>query len=118
MVKGFLVLGAVISMASAAMFHTELKSSIPSKGTSVTSPAMASVTFGEAVKVAVSSLSILKADSSVVEKLVIKEKAMAATYGAPLTKPLAPGKYLLHYRTVSDDGHVVSGNVPFTVIVK
>ncbi len=118
MVKGILALGAAVSIASVAMFHTELKSSIPAKNASVTSPATASVTFSEDVKVALSSLSILKADSSVVEKLLIKEKAMAATFGAPLTKPLAPGKYLLHYRTVSDDGHAVSGNVPFTVIVK
>jgi methionine-rich copper-binding protein CopC len=116
--KLYFTLGAVVSIATAAMFHTELKSSIPAKNSSGPAPTMASVTFSEDVKVAASSLSILKTDSTLVEKLVIKEKAMAATFGAPITKPLAPGKYLLRYKTVSDDGHAVGGNIPFTVVAK
>jgi methionine-rich copper-binding protein CopC len=118
MVKAFLTVGAVVSIATATMFHTELKSSIPAKNSSGPAPTAVSVTFSEAVKVAVSSLSILKSDSTLVEKLVIKEKADAATFGAPVTKPLTPGKYLVRYRTVSDDGHAVSGYIPFSVVAR
>ena len=116
MVKAFLLLGAVVSMATATMFHAELKSSIPARNSSGAAPTSVSLTFSEPVKVALSRISILKADSALVEKLVIKEKKDAATFGAPITKPLAPGKYLVSWATVSDDGHAAKGFIPFSVV--
>ena len=52
------------------------------------------------------------------ETIVIKEKKDAATFGAPITKPLAPGRYLVSWATVSDDGHAVKGFIPFSVIAR
>lgn len=118
MVKVFLLLGAIVSVATATMFHAELKSSIPARSSSGPAPTSVSLTFTEDVKVALSRISILTTDSALVEKLVIKDKRDAATFGAPITKPLAPGKYLVSWATVSDDGHAVKGSIPFAVVAR
>lgn len=116
MMKLLLVLGATVSIASATMFHAELTSSRPARNFSGPAPNNVSLTFSEPVKLALSRIAILKADSSLVERLVIKEKKDAVTFGGPITKPLAPGKYLVSWGTVSDDGHAVKGFIPFTVV--
>jgi methionine-rich copper-binding protein CopC len=116
MVKVFLMWSAIVTVAAAPVFHTELKSSSPARNSSGPAPTSVSLTFTEEVKVAVSRIAILTADSALVEKLVITGKKDAATFGAPITKPLAPGKYLVSWATVSDDGHAVKGFIPFAVV--
>lgn len=116
MVRVFLTLGAIVSVATATRFHTELKSSSPARNSSGPAPTSVSLTFTEDVKVALSRIAILRSDSVLVEKLVITQKKDAATFGGPVTKPLAPGKYLVSWATVSDDGHAVKGFIPFSVI--
>lgn len=118
MVKVFLMWSAIVTVATGPVFHTELKSSSPARNSSGPAPTSVSLTFTEEVKVAVSRIAILTADSALVEKLVIKEKKDAATFGAPITKPLAPGKYLVSWATVSDDGHAVKGFIPFAVVAR
>lgn len=61
-----------VALSLTALFHTALKSSIPARGASVASPASVSLTFTEAVNVNVTTISILRTDSSVVEALVVK----------------------------------------------
>lgn len=104
-----------VAFAATAMFHTALKSSMPARGSTVPSPAKISLTFTEGVVVAQSAISILKPDSSLVEKLVVKATQDPATFEAAVTKTLAPGKYLVRWKTGSDDGHVVRGVYGFTV---
>lgn len=116
MMNVFLTLGAMVSIASATMLHAELTSSSPARNSSGLAPNNVSLTFSEPVKVAVSRIAILKADSSLIERLVIKEKKDAATFGGPITRPLAPGTYLVSWGTMSDDGHAVKGFIPFTVV--
>jgi methionine-rich copper-binding protein CopC len=118
MLKMFLALGAVVSVASASMFHVELTASRPARNASGPAPTAVTLTFSEPVKVAVSRIAILNVDSALVEKIVIKEKKDAATFGGPVTKSLAPGKYLVSWGTVSDDGHAVKGVIPFTVVAR
>ena len=104
-----------IALASTLLFHTALKSSIPARGTSVASPAKVSLTFTEGVVLAQSGISILKSDSSLVEKLDVKGTKDPATFEAAVTKPLSPGRYIVKWKTGSDDGHVVRGAYAFTV---
>ena len=104
-----------IAVAIASLFHTALKSSIPAKGSSVASPTAVSLTFTEAVNVKLTTIAITKPDSSVVEALVVPTGPPAATVGGKVTNALAPGKYLVKWKTASDDGHVVRGVIPFTV---
>jgi len=105
-----------VALAFTSLFHTALKSSIPAKGAAVKAPTSVSLTFTEPVNVNLSTISLLKPDSSVVEALVVAKGAASATVSAPVTKPLVPGKYLVRWKTSSDDGHVVRGVFAFTVI--
>jgi methionine-rich copper-binding protein CopC len=98
------------------LFHTELKSSLPAKGAKVPSPAKVTLTFTEEVNVAVSAISILKADSSEVAKLVVKATKDDETIEAVVPKLLPPGGYIIRWRTASDDGHAVRGAFAFTVL--
>jgi copper resistance protein C len=104
-----------LALAFTSLFHTALKSSIPSRGASVTSPKAVSLTFTEAVNVNLTTIAIIKTDSSVVETLAVKHGVPAATVTAPVTKPIAPGSYLVKWKTAADDGHVVRGTIAFTV---
>lgn len=119
MMKLLLALGAAATVGGAA-FHAMLKSSVPARNsTVVTSPAKVTLTFSEGITVAVSTISILKADSSVVEKLAVKGTSDPAVVEGAVAKPLAPGKYIVRWRTASsDDGHVTRGVFAFTVGVK
>ena len=105
----------VISLAALALFHTALKSSIPARGAVVTAPAMVSLTFTEKVNAALSSISILKADSSEVEKLAVKATTDPARIEGAVKTRLAAGRYIVRWKTVSADGHAVRNVFAFTV---
>ena len=99
-------------------FHTELKSSTPAKDSSGLSPTKVTLTFTENVNVAVSSITILKADTTEIAKLVVAATPDSATIEGAVATPLKAGKYLIRYRTASADGHAVRGTFGFTVTKK
>lgn len=103
------------ALLAGGLFHTGLKSSLPARDTKVASPATITLTFTEGVNAAVSAISILKSDSSEVAKLVVKPTKHAATIEGTVAAPLAPGGYIIRWRTASDDGHAVRGTFAFTV---
>lgn len=106
-----------IALMLTSLFHTALKSSIPAKGSSVMTPPVVSLTFTESVNVNLTTIAITKPDSTtVVESLVVPKGAAGETVGAPVKTKLAPGKYLIKWKTASDDGHVVRGVFAFIVI--
>lgn len=37
------------------------------------------------------------------------------TVTAPVTRAIAPGKYMIRWKTAADDGHVARGTIAFTV---
>lgn len=104
-----------VTLAFATFFHATLKSSIPARGSAAPSPTMVSLTFSEAVTTNLTTVAIVKPDSSVVETLVVKHGVPAATITAPVTHALAAGRYMVRWKTASDDGHVVRGMIPFSV---
>jgi methionine-rich copper-binding protein CopC len=104
-----------IAFALSSLFHTALKSSIPAKGSIVTTPKTVTLVFTEPVNVNLTTIAITLADSSAVESLVVPKGAAAATVVAPVTAALKPGKYLIKWKTASDDGHVVRGVFAFAV---
>lgn len=104
-----------VTLAFAAFFHATLKSSVPTRGAAIASPTAVSLTFSEAVTTNLTTIAIVKPDSSVVETLVVKKGVPLATITAPVTHALAAGKYMVRWKTASDDGHVVRGMIPFSV---
>jgi methionine-rich copper-binding protein CopC len=108
MVCALLLLGC----GAAAFAHTHLVKSIPSNGARMTEPPVKFVlTFAEPAKL--TALSLQK-DAEPAQKLGPLPTAAAAEISIPAPS-LKAGKYVLAWRVVSDDGHVMPGKLSFTV---
>lgn len=104
-----------VFLAAGTFFHTTLKSSKPARDAVVAAPTEVSLTFTEKVNAALSSIVILKADSSQVEKLVVQSTSDPERIEGAVTTKLAPARYAIRWKTVSADGHVVRGVFGFAV---
>ena len=104
-------MAACIPLLAAA--HTELKQATPADGSVMqTPPQQIMLMFSEAANL--TALTIQKAGDKEAQKLGPLPKAAAAHFMIAAPK-LGPGVYTLNYRAVSDDNHVVSGTLKFTV---
>ena len=98
--------------ATAALAHAHLEKAVPANGASVNaSPANVVLTFSEAARL--TACWIQKSGGA-------KEKSTAApaTPQQQILVPLAklePGTYVFSWRVVGDDGHVLPGQIQFTV---
>jgi methionine-rich copper-binding protein CopC len=111
------LLGAAAVIAGASR-HAGFKSAIPAPHSTAPSPARISVTFTEAVLAPpISGFVLLKADSTPAEAVTVTAKAGdKATIEAVVSKPLAPGKYIVKWKNgAADDGHAFKGAFAFTV---
>lgn len=110
------VIAALLWMSGTPAFaHSFLVDATPSAKEHVeTSPKIVKLKFGGGVEPAYSKLSIIGADGkTLVEGGEGKpETPREMTLEAP---PLAPGRYVVKYRVLSKDGHIVEGNYEFTV---
>lgn len=97
-----------------AWAHTELESSTPAADAAVpTAPSTVALTFSEDVPANLATITVTGPDGQRYE--AGKPTASGPTLTAAL-RPLGPaGAYTIDYRVVSDDGHPVSGAVPFTL---
>ena len=97
-----------------AFGHAKLRSSLPAADAQLQSaPASLTLTFNEAVRLAVLSLGTAGKDIP----LTVDRSAPAAaqvTVGLPA---LAPGKYRVRWSALSvDDGHVTQGSFSFVIL--
>lgn len=108
-------LGLVVALGT-GMFHNHLVKSIPSAGdTLATSPKEVRLWFSEKPAIRFTSVTLLTADSTKIAtiKAVATADSMAAS--APVPTPLAPGTYLVTWRTAGTDGHAIRGTYRFTI---
>jgi len=108
-----LVSALVLVMSGvAASAHAHLQKSSPADGSVITtSPSSLVLNFSEAARL--TALSIQK-DSEPPQNLKPLPTTAAQQITVPLP-PLMPGTYSVSWRVLSDDGHVVSGALHFTV---
>jgi methionine-rich copper-binding protein CopC len=113
-----LVLGAVAALAFAPLLtavHTHLVKAEPGVDSTITAaPKQVRLWFNEKPEVALSSATLMKADHSpvAVVKLGATDDTLSVAGAVPVT--LEPGKYMVMWRTSSDDGHAVRGMYFFT----
>ena len=99
------------------MCSSDLRSTPAANTTVKTAPARLQLWFSQVPAAGVSVISLKNdaGDVAVGKTTIVKdEKSM---YAEP-AKPLAPGKYTLHWRGAGDDGHVQQGDIVFTVVAK
>jgi len=101
-----------VTCGALAWAHARLLKAVPADGSVVTvAPKQFVLTFGEPARLTVLSL---RKDPEAAKKLGPLPTSPAAEISVPVP-PLAPGKYVLSWRAVGDDGHVVPGQISFTV---
>ncbi len=105
--------GALVT--GAGFMHTHLEKAEPAvDGTVAAAPTQIRLWFNERPEVALSGATLLKADNSpvAVVKLAATDDTLSVGGAIPVT--LAPGKYVVAWKTGSRDGHVVRGRYTFT----
>jgi methionine-rich copper-binding protein CopC len=106
---GTLALGMFTSVS---MAHAHLKQSVPAEGATVTTaPTQIVLTFSEA---AVVTALTIQQDGGAEQKLGPLPTEASKTVTVP-SPGLKSGKYVVTWRAVSDDKHVVSGKLHFQV---
>lgn len=112
------LLAALALVSAGALFHTELKSSFPEKDAILTSaPMKVTLTFTGKVDAKLSSIAILKPDSTEMAKLQVRATDDAKTIEAAIPRQLPPGRYVVRWRTASADGHPVRNAYAFSINV-
>ena len=102
---------ALIAMAPTASAHSPLKTSMPESGATLdASPEVITLTFGDEVLLT----SVVKRVDGASTDLAYAPKAKAREF--TVTAPdLATGENTLHWKALSPDGHVVEGDLTFTI---
>lgn len=109
----------IVALWAPVTAHFAVVKSTPTKDQTLdASFKRAQIWFSEVPAPGVSQLKVLGADKAEwpIGKTLIddKDKSMYADF----PKPLAPGAYLLSWRAAGADGHVLSGEIKFTVAPK
>lgn len=108
-VAGALVLSLA---ATVALAHAHLKSAIPANGAVVsTPPANVVLTFSEPAHL---TACWIQKGSEEKQKITALPTAPSQQISIPLPQ-LQPGSYVLSWRVMGDDTHVVPGQIQFTV---
>lgn len=105
--------GLVLSwVATVALAHAHLKKAVPADGGVVdTSPANVVLSFSEPARL--TACWIQKGDGPK-QKIDGLPTSPSSDISVPLPK-LAPGSYVLSWKVVGDDTHIVPGQIHFTV---
>lgn len=110
------LLAALLGVSAApALAHSFLVDASPSSKDHVaTPPKLVKLRFGGGVEPAYSTISILDKSGKVLKEGAVgkPETPRELTLEAP---ELAPGPYVVKYRVLSSDGHIVEGKYEFTV---
>ncbi len=113
-----LVLGAAAALAVAPLWttvHTHLVKAEPGIDSTITvAPKQVRLWFNEKPEVALSGATIMKADHSPVAVVKLSATDDTLSVAGPVPVTLEPGKYMVMWRTSSDDGHAVRGMYYFT----
>jgi methionine-rich copper-binding protein CopC len=115
MKKSKLVCAALLLVTAGvahARLHAHLKEAMPSDGSVVAaSPTRLALRFSEAARLTAAWIQ-KEGDSKRKLELLPREPATQISVALP---SLAPGRYVVSWRVVGDDGHIVPGQLHFTV---
>ena len=102
----------LLVLAGAALAHTKLSSTKPADGETVAAPSEIWLIFSAPVR-----LTAVKIESKDGARIRVGEfpTDIRETFAVPLDDALAPGDYLVTWRSVSGDSHIVSGEFRFSV---
>jgi methionine-rich copper-binding protein CopC len=108
---------ALATYSSSALAHAMLKKASPPVGGAVSaSPSEIRITFSERVEPRFSGIAVsTEAGASAYVGKSSVDPSDAATLVTPVSAPLKPGVYTVHWHAVSVDTHRTQGSFQFTV---
>lgn len=115
------VASAILCVGSAsgfAAFHTHLKRSAPSNGATLgEAPKAVQLWFTEKPELAATAITLSTAGGSAVAlaPLALSDASDTAAVVAAVRGTLAPGSYVIRWRTMARDGHPARGTLTFTL---
>jgi methionine-rich copper-binding protein CopC len=111
-VKRLLLGSTLLALASLAHAHAHLTRSVPADASTLsTSPPNLVLTFSEAALL--TAASVQKAGAAPRKLLPLPTRAAAqVSFALPA---LTPGAYLVSWRALSADGHIMPGRIHFTI---
>ena len=102
---------SLLMAAGPAWSHTRLETSAPKDKSRVTAPAKVELAFDDNVQL--TALTLQRGDEKA-RNLKVPE-TWSYSFSVPLPT-LAPGDYVVGWSVLSDDTHVASGKIHFTVV--
>jgi methionine-rich copper-binding protein CopC len=109
------VLVAVTALPAGARFHTKLTKSNPAADASVAAPKVIELWWNEKPELALTTVTVQGADSAKVALGKLRGSSDLMGVAADVTGPLAPGKYIVKWKTAGKDGHAVRGSFNFSI---
>lgn len=114
MFKALLVsAGTVFCLTLPALAHTTISESNIESGATI-SEVPESLSFAFGGKVGLAAVDLKTEDGAVIALDYVAPKSMEKEFVVPLPE-LEPAAYTFSWRAVSTDGHVMTGDIPFTV---
>ena len=113
-----LALGLVSAAAAATPFHFGLVKSLPADKATVHHVPEVKLWFTEAPEEGTVSINVVDAQGELVPTAdVAQDPENAAAFSAKLIGTLPAGAYSVRWRGMGDDGHVVRGELTFSIAV-
>ena len=108
---------ALLAGAAPAAAHAELISSSPKAGATVQDPTSFSLRWNEIVQTGAAQLRLLNSAGTAAPLVVetVIEQGSTVALLTP-TSDLTTGPWLISWKAVSADGHLISGAIPFSVV--
>ena len=104
---------SAFAVASQAAAHTSLVSSSIEAGAALeTAPSSLELIFG--AEVGLADIKLKTAAGDAVKLDYNKPKSMQKSFSVPLPS-LNSGSYVIYWRTISNHGHAMRGDIPFTL---
>ena len=109
-----ITLALVLATSQLALAHAILMESTPAANSSVSGPELAiTLRFNVRVDGGRSRIRLVAPDGAVSNIAGVKQSATDILQAT--AKDLKPGKYILRWQVLAADGHMSTGDVPFTV---
>jgi copper resistance protein C len=106
-----LIICTLVMIPTMVNAHTELTSSNPATGQVVTEDLTEIVlTFAGEIE-SLSTMKVMKDGQEIPLNVELQEKQMTGT----LSTPLDNGAYVINWNIAGTDGHLITGEIPFTV---
>lgn len=116
MKRVLVALAALCLSASPALAHAMLDGASPAAGSVVHAPPVAlQLSFDQTVETPQCAVSLTDVSGNTVPLGPLSGSQDGFTLSAPIRVRLAPGVYQVHWRAVSAEGHITSGEYAFRV---